>query len=666
MRIADASVVAPLRGLAGDERRPAGSRLREPARVGTDVARRRRTGARARPERRPRSSTISNAAVFCPSMRYGLSELTRTCVPRSASARAAASASSKLPRTWTTRAPSAPACATFAAATAPWGWRTTARSPARAAYAAADAAVFPVEAQITVETPASSAFEIASVIPRSLKLPVGFAPSHLRYSSTPSRSDRRGAEGAASSPLRATRPASTSSTGRRSRYRSMTPGTATGSCHAQPSSTTPRSEITGKSDGAAWIDGQLGDLRERGLDLALRRLVEDDVERRARADGHLREPRDRDAVRGEPVRRPRRGRRDGRRPRGGDRTGERRSPGGMRSSVRQHGSSWRKPVPVVPMIETRSATTADAVSIPPAPGPSSVISRIASPWSITPLNAPSIAASGWWRSTSAGRTRTSTWSSMSVAAPTSRTTISSSRAAAEDRVGGPRARGSPTSAKRDPRAERDRREDRHLRGRVRAGDVVRRIGLGEPAPLRLGERVRVRRAALHLGEDEVRRPVHDPEDAVHVRRDERLAEHLDHRDRPAHARLEAELDTGRDGRREELGSALRDELLVRGHDRLAGARAARGRATPAGSRPPITSATTADRRVVANRVEVRREHAVPGVEAALAREIADERAHDAQPVPGRALDVVRVLDEQSVDRGADRPVAEEADADLGS
>jgi hypothetical protein len=33
-------------------------------------------------------------------------------------------------------------------------------------------------------------------------------------------------------------------------------------------------------------------------------------------------------------------------------------------------------------------------------------------------------------------------------------------------------------------------------------------------------------------------------------------------------------------------------------------------------------------------------------------------------MPGCALDVVRVLDEQSVDRGADRPVAEKADADV--
>ena len=65
-------------------------------------------------------------------------------------------------------------------------------------------------------------------------------------------------------------------------------------------------------------------------------------------------------------------------------------------------------MPDVPTTLTRSATTADAVSIPPAPGPSSVISRIASPCSITALNAPSTAASGCARSTSAGCTRTST------------------------------------------------------------------------------------------------------------------------------------------------------------------------------------------------------------------------------------------------------------------
>jgi hypothetical protein len=61
---------------------------------------------------------------------------------------------------------------------------------------------------------------------------------------------------------------------------------------------------------------------------------------------------------------------------------------------------------------------------------------------------------------------------------------------------------------------------------------------------------------------------------------------------------------------------------------------------------------------------VRRQNVSAWIEAALARRITDERAQDTQPVAGRALDVVGVLDEQSIDRGADGPVAEKADADL--
>jgi hypothetical protein len=51
---------------------------------------------------------------------------------------------------------------------------------ALAAYAAAEAEVFPVEAQITAFCPSLTALEIATVIPRSLKEPVGFDPSTLR------------------------------------------------------------------------------------------------------------------------------------------------------------------------------------------------------------------------------------------------------------------------------------------------------------------------------------------------------------------------------------------------------------------------------------------------------------------------------------------------------
>ena len=75
----------PGRREAAASRRPT---PRSPARRRT-CSRRRRRGARARRARAPSSSAISKAAVFWPSSRYGFSELTSTCVPRSASSRAA-------------------------------------------------------------------------------------------------------------------------------------------------------------------------------------------------------------------------------------------------------------------------------------------------------------------------------------------------------------------------------------------------------------------------------------------------------------------------------------------------------------------------------------------------------------------------------------------------
>lgn len=62
--------------------------------------------------------------------------------------------------------------------------------PARTAYAAAEAEVLPVEAQMTACAPSSLARVIAMVIPRSLKEPVGLAPSTLRCTSQPVRSER--------------------------------------------------------------------------------------------------------------------------------------------------------------------------------------------------------------------------------------------------------------------------------------------------------------------------------------------------------------------------------------------------------------------------------------------------------------------------------------------
>ena len=53
--------------------------------------------------------------------------------------------------------------------------------------------MLPVDAQITASAPRAFARETATVIPRSLKLPVGFAPSNFSSARTPSRSERRSA-----------------------------------------------------------------------------------------------------------------------------------------------------------------------------------------------------------------------------------------------------------------------------------------------------------------------------------------------------------------------------------------------------------------------------------------------------------------------------------------
>ena len=261
------------------------------------------------------------------------------------------------------------------------------------------------------------------------------------------------------------------------------------------------------------------DLGERGLDRPARASCVTTWSAAPPSRWCCDEPRDRDVVLGEPLARRGRARRAGRRPRRGRRTASAARPAAASSSSRQQASFWRKPVPVVPMTLTMSATTADAVSSPPAPGPSSVISRIASPWSITALNAPLDRGERVVPVDERRPTRTSTAPSTSVAEPTSRTTISSSRAACDvlrrdpldplvrDVVERRRAsrtrpsRGSPSSPPR--RRRRRRRSGRPPRSRA-------------AAPRRAPPSYVC--AVLHLREDEVRRPVDDPEHAVDVRR----------------------------------------------------------------------------------------------------------------------------------------------------
>ena len=189
------------------------------------------------------------------------------------------------------------------------------------------------------------------------------------------------------------------------------------------------------------------------------------------------------------------------------------------------------------------------------------------------------------------------------------------------------------------------------------------IGLGVAEPLRLGERVRVGVPRLHPREDEVGRPVDDPEHAVDVGRDERLPQHLDHRDRRADGGFEAQLNACLRRGGEELGAAAGEQLLVRADDRLA--RAEEVEHVAAGRLEATHHlGHERDRVVFEDLGEVRGEDAVRRVEAAVLAGVADERLHDPQPVAGRALDVVAALDEHAVDRGADGAVAEERDGNV--
>src|SRR5690606_10035565 len=95
--------------------------------------------------------------------------------------------------------------------------------PARVAYAAADAEVLPVEAHTTTFAPRPAAADIAVVMPRSLKEPVGFMPSTLTYTSAPVRCESAGASTSGVPPSPRVAIFSVTGAGRRSAYSVMTP-----------------------------------------------------------------------------------------------------------------------------------------------------------------------------------------------------------------------------------------------------------------------------------------------------------------------------------------------------------------------------------------------------------------------------------------------------------
>jgi hypothetical protein len=84
--------------------------------------------------------------------------------------------------------------------------------------------VLPVEAQITAWAPRPAAALMATVMPRSLNEPVGFAPSIFSHTSAPTRSDSRSASTSGVEPSPSETTGSSGANGSRSRKRSMRAG----------------------------------------------------------------------------------------------------------------------------------------------------------------------------------------------------------------------------------------------------------------------------------------------------------------------------------------------------------------------------------------------------------------------------------------------------------
>src|SRR3974390_1942936 len=80
---------------------------------------------------------------------------------------------------------------------------------------------------MTAVAPRAAALLTATVIPRSLNDPVGFAPSTFRYTSHPVRADTTGAGSSGVAPSPSVITAAPSGTGSRSRYCPITPGQLT-------------------------------------------------------------------------------------------------------------------------------------------------------------------------------------------------------------------------------------------------------------------------------------------------------------------------------------------------------------------------------------------------------------------------------------------------------
>ena len=214
-----------------------------------------------------------------------------------------------------------------------------------------------------------------------------------------------------------------------------------------------------------------------------------------------------------------------------------------------------------------------------------------------------------------------------------------------------------------PDTERDRRDDRRLRACVVPLDVGGGIALGIPEALRLGERVAVARTSVgHPSEDEVRRAVDDPHDAADRLAGERLAQRPHQRDAAGDRCLEQEVASRGVGRAEDLGTDVREQLLVRGDNRLAVLECREDQlARRLDAADDLDDEV--DRRILDDFRGVAGEQALGDRHGALTRQVAHGDTCDLEAQARASLDGSRALFDEPDERAADVATTEDADAD---
>ena len=200
--------------------------------------------------------------------------------------------------------------------------------------------------------------------------------------------------------------------------------------------------------------------------------------------------------------------------------------------------------------------------------------------------------------------------------------------------------------------------------RVDPVDVERRVRLGEPGGLRLGEDLGERLPFPgHAREDVVARPVDDPEDRPDPVRRQAFPQRPDDGDPSADARLEPDVDAGGLDGLDDLRTALREQGLVRRHHRFPVADRLEQEVFR-GARAADEFDEDLDIGVPGDPHAVLDEHALGQANAPVLRGVQVRDPDEPDRDPDALAEEFRVLEEKLDRAGADGAETDDADPDL--